>query len=60
MHGLLYYPFANLFKYLFSFPVSRCDLFANWVPVLCFPLNISVVTPFKRRIMRLQWFPVRP
>lgn len=44
MNGLLYYPIANLFKYLFSLPVSPGVINAIWVPVLCFPLHYSVVT----------------
>lgn len=55
MHGLLYYPLANLFKHLFVFPVSRDEIFVNWVPVLCFPLYNCVVTAAKRFRIRLKW-----
>ena len=58
MSELLYYPVANLFKYLFSIAVSRGEFVAKWVPVFCFPLYYSVVTPSKRRIMRLGLRPV--
>lgn len=53
MHGLLYYPVANLFKDLFSLPVSLGENFATWVPVLCFPLHNIVVTSAKRFKMHL-------
>jgi len=53
MHGLLYYPVANLFQHLIFFPVSLGGFFATWVPVLCFPLYNLVVTPVKRIKMHL-------
>ncbi len=55
MHGLLYYPFANLFKNMFFFPVTWDDLFVIWVPVLCFPLYNSVVTFAKGFRMPWKW-----
>jgi hypothetical protein len=45
MNGLLYYPVANLFKYLFFFSASHGGIFPQRVPVFLWnPLDCVVAT----------------